>query len=273
MRKVNYEILSAPSHWNSVSHPIKFTYDFPTEEAAFYNHNSEGLLTILCGIFMDNDTLIKAGSIVYISSGIYKGYHTVNKFLSFDSVGGVNYQQRFQLNSPYLTAVPNSDIKFATPPVWTIYKGFLASEVSGNNYHPYSFVSDFKPEGNLDGELEFDVSGYVKSAMFPIQFRLSYGIRNAYELYMPFRIINSNYFESYYMALNSGITTDELNGNYVGTNRFLAENVFRTECADWVFCRIEGDKVVQYFNLPENPFTNSQNVFSNGFNSGFILTP
>ena len=214
-----------PFNWSSAHCPIEFTYDMPTEECVLYNHASEGYLSVWSGLFMDLNIPLTIGGLVYITTGNYKGYHVVKKILAYGYSGLVKTSVFFQTETAY-TVSPGAtifDIKLATPPVWNIYAGYQDSEISSPNPFPYKKVSEIQPEGNGDGLIEFNCSGYVQSAMNVLvpPTEGTAGMSVDYSLFMPYRICTPTSFDAIYFALNSGIDTYILNRDYVGVDKPL----------------------------------------------------
>lgn len=224
IRKI-YIPVSVPPKWSSVHQPIRFVYDMPMEECVLYNHASEGYLSVWSGLFMDLNIPLTIGGLVYITTGDYKGYHVVKKILAYGYSGLIKTSILFQTETAYTvsTGATIFDIKLATPPVWNIYAGYQDSEISSPNPFPYKKVSEIQPEGNGDGLIEFNCSGYVQSAMNVLvpPTEGTAGMSVDYSLFMPYRICTPTSFDAIYFALNSGIDTYILNRDYVGVDKPL----------------------------------------------------
>lgn len=223
------------------------------------------MLTALAG-----GKLIVVGDLIYINGGIYLGYHVVKSVVS---------NLDFTLETAYSASQAGVMVKYATPPQWQIWKGYQDSEVSGTNYFPFTKVADIAPEGNSEGLLEFDVMGYVKSAM-PVILAPSEGtsvgssafIENERSLYTPYRLLigvnpESLYFESIYMALNSSIESDTLNAEYLNTDKALNTNAFINSCGT-TWLSFLGDLQVNTLRIEgELPTLTG---FNNDFNNDFF---
>ena len=225
MTRKTYIPYSVPQKWSSAHQPIRFIFDMPVEECTLYNHNSEGYLSVWSGLFMDLNIPLTIGGLVYITTGNYKGYHVVKKILAYGYSGLVKTSVFFQTETAYTvsTGATIFDIKLATPPVWNIYAGYQDSEISSPNPFPYKKVSEIQPEGNGDGLIEFNCSGYVQSAMNVLvpPTEGTAGMSVDYSLFMPYRICTPTSFDAIYFALNSGIDTYILNRDYVGVDKPL----------------------------------------------------
>jgi len=276
--KKTYTQLSIPPKWNSAHQPIRFIYDMPTEPSVIYNYNSEGFLSVsTTSAFMNNASLIQVGDIVYIvNAGIYTGYHVVKRVITQNV-----FNVAFQLNTSIgVLALPlSADVKYATPPVWSVWKGNTAGEFAYPTPYPYEIVAEFQPEGNLDGFLEFDISGYVQAAMLQIVppsegtfvFASQVYEYRDFNLFMPFRILTSTYFEQIFLALNSAIDTDILNSKYVDTFQFLQEYPVSFLCGQSIGTIVNGDLVWTYRGV-DAPMELPVTGFDSGFSSGFFKT-
>ena len=265
----NYTIITQPKKWASAHKPIEFVYDMPFQSGDV--DNSGGFANVLLGSALAGGKTIVVGDLVYISSGVYKGYHVVKS---------VSNNLDFVLETAYISFASSVTIKYATPPQWQIWKGYQDSEVSGTNYFPFTKVADFAPEGNIDGYLSFNIGGYVKSAMKPIEppqdgtpFSNVY-IYQDVNLWQPYRLLigtnpESLYFENIYLALNSSIESDTLNAEYFKTQKPLSTLPFIYSCgATWFnFLETNGVTVVRVENGGTLP---SNGDFNNDFNNDFF---
>lgn len=223
MIRKNYIPVKIPTKWTSAYQPITFIYDTPIEEGLLYNHNSEGYLSVWSGLFMDLDVPLSKGSLVYITSGTYKGYHVVKTILGYGYSGLVKTSIFYQTETKYTTSTGGTlfDVKLATPPVWNIYAGYQDSEISSPNPFPYTHVSEIQPEGNANGYIEFNISGYVQSALNrispPAQPDLTGEVID-YNLFMPYRVCTPIAFDYLLFAINASIPSEELNKKYIDSN-------------------------------------------------------
>ena len=250
MIRKTYIPVSVPPKWSSVHQPIRFVYDMPMEECVLYNHASDGYLSVWSGLFMDLDVPVTVGGLVFITTGTYKGYHVVKKILGYGYSGLVKTSVLFQTETLYTTSTGGTvfDIKLATPPVWNIYAGYQDSEISSPNPFPYTKVSEIQPEGNGDGLIEFNCSGYVQSAMNELSppTEGTTGMSVDYSLFMPYRICTPTAFDAIYFALNSGIDTDTLNRDYVGVDKPLNSLPIEFSCGTTWLTYIEDEQVITY---------------------------
>ena len=267
----NYILVSSPKLWASAHKPIRFVYDMPTETAGI--GGIDGFVSVLLyDTFGGGAITVTAGDLVYIPTGVYKGYHVVKEIIT---------SLIFTLETAYSVSDTVS-IKYATPPQWQIWKGYQDSEVVGTNYFPFTKVADFAPEGNAEGYISFNVGGYVKSSMKPIeppQEGTAFGSVSIYQdvsLWMPYRIFiglnpDSLYFEQIYFALNSSIESDTLNAEYLNTGKPLNTLPFINSCgATWISAlSSNGVTVYRFENGGALP---SGGNFNNDFNNDFFNT-
>lgn len=250
MIRKTYIPYSVPPKWSSVHQPIRFVYDMPTEECVLYNHATEGYLSVWSGLFMDLDIPLTVGGLVFITSGTYQGYHVVKKILGYGYSGLVKTSVQFQTETLYTTSTGATvfDVKLATPPVWNVYAGYQDSEISSPNPFPYTKVSEIQPEGNGEGLIEFNCSGYVQSAMNELipPTEGTTGMSIDYSLFMPYRICTPVSFDAIYFALNSGIDTDTLNREYVGVDKPVNSLPIEFGCGTTWLTYIEDEQIVTF---------------------------
>jgi len=268
----NYTIQTQPDLWASAHKPIRFVYDMPFTFANFTDNNGLVRVTGLSSALAGGKVLV-VGDLIYINGGIYKGYHTiVSKFSNVD----------FTLSAVYTANQSGIMIKYATPPQWQIWKGYQDSEVVGTNPFPFTKVADFSPEGNAQGLLSFDISGYIKAAMPeivpPTEGTDLGGVFSSieYSRFMPYRILigtnpESLYFEDIYLALNSIIESDVLNAEYLNTAKPLNSNALLFSCGT-TWLTYLNDSLVQTFRFENGGTLPNSNGFSNDFSTDFLIT-
>jgi hypothetical protein len=270
----NYTQLRRPRQWVSAYQPINYLFDAPTENGGFSNNG--GNLQVTGGVFMNSATLLKIGDLIYITAGIYKGYHTIKSIAGYSYALGTPIIVTYTLNTVYTVADTNREIKYMQPPVFSVFKGWQTSEVPigvSPNPYPYLKVSDFSPEGNRDGFFEFNISGYVQSALLPIvppkQGSVFFGADNGYNLYMPFRVVFFGSFTSIHRGLCAGVDTEDLFSKYISTKQYLGESIGSSSCQSTFVTLISGSTLTTY------RFVNQvlpRRAFNDRFNSRFLNT-
>lgn len=268
----NYILTASPKRWASAHKPIRFVYDMPFNFGNLSDNN--GFLQVDMLAALAGGKTIVVGDLIYINGGAYKGYHVVKSVVS---------NIEFTLETAFVATGSGLQIKYATPPQWEIWKGYQDSEVVGTNYFPYTKVADISPEGNTLGLIDFDVMGYVKSAM-PTILEPTEGtslgggvyVEDDRSLYTPYRLLigtnpESLYFELIYMALNSSIESDELNAEYLNTQKAMNTNAFINSCgATWL--SFLGDNRVSTYRFENGGVLPSDGDFNNDFNNDFFNT-
>jgi hypothetical protein len=272
----NYRQLKSPRQWVSAYQPINYLFDAPTELGLFSNNG--GNVQITSGVFMNSATLLKIGDLVYITAGIYKGYHTVKSIVAYSYSLGTPILVGYVINTTFTTndGAVNRDIKYMQPPVFSVFKGWQIGEVPvgvSPNPYPYLKVSDFSPEGNRDGFFEFNISGYVQSALLPIvppKKGNLLNIDNGYNLYMPFRVVFFGGFTSIHKGLCAGVDTEELFSKYVSTKQWLGESIASSTCQSIFATLISGSTLTTYRFASSYPVP--RRAFNDRFNSRFLNT-
>jgi hypothetical protein len=270
----NYRQLRSPRQWVSAYQPINYLFDAPTELGNF--GVSFGNLVVTSGVFMNSVTLLKIGDLVYITAGIYKGYHTIKSVGAYAYSGGTPIIVSYTLNTVYTVADTTRDIKYMQPPVFSVFKGWQTNEVPvgvSPNPYPYLKVSDFSPEGNRDGFFEFNISGYVQSALLPIvppKQGNQFSFDNGYNLYMPFRVVFFGGYTSIHRGLCSGVDTEELFSKYINTKQYLGESIANSTCQTNFITLISGTSLFTGRIFSNTPLP--RRAFNDRFNSRFLNT-
>ena len=128
-----------------------------------------------------------------------------------------------------------------TIPQIEIYSGYD----TGEGYEaelPLTLIGTFTPVYDVNGEISFDISGYIKSIFTivpPVE-----GIN--FSLFNRFRLKFDGTLQEYYMAVNSSIATDILNDIYVGTGIYLSSATTQIifDCGKTVLTTLEATGVV-----------------------------
>lgn len=267
----NYTLRNSPYRWTSAHKPIEFEYDMPFAFGALSDNS--GFVRVVMASALAGGKTIVVGDLIYIAGGVYKGYHVIKSVVS---------NLDFTLETDYISSFPSIQIKYATPPQWQIWKGFQDTEVIGTNTKPFTKVADIQPEGNAQGYIAFNISGYIKSALneitTPVEGTDLGGVfdADALDLWTPYRILigtnpNSLYFESIYYALNSSIEPDVLQSEYLNTGKPLNSYPIVFSCGTtWVsFLTDNGVEVLRFENGGTVP---ADEGFNNDFNNDFFNT-
>lgn len=232
MSKV-YTLKERPAEWSSAHDKIKYVFDLPTEDIVFIG-DSDGYASILLGgHFMGTSNVLSAGDLIYIDTAPYIGVHVVKEV---DPTGLPAYI----LETKYITTITlTGKAKYATTQEWYLYTGLTnAEKVDGREY-------DYKLSGVLnmvcgqDGLFTIDVAKFVSSSFdLPVPTLqsiedaqdTSFNLINAFRLCRPFAYDFIGY------ALNSAITTEELNAKYINPFQILkpVENIFYMDSTNFI---------------------------------------
>lgn len=277
----NYRQIKCPRQWVSAYQPINYLFDAPTELCQFSNNG--GNVQVSGGVFRSSATLLKIGDLVYITAGIYKGYHTVKSIAGYSYSSGTPIIAVYVLNTTFTTNDGGSsrEIKYMQPPVFSVFKGWQTGEVPvgvSPNPYPYLKVSDFSPEGNRDGFFEFNISGYVQSALLPIvppKQGNQFNIDNGYNLYMPFRVVfsstvSTNSYLTIHRGLCAGVDTEDLFSKYISTKQYLGESIASSSCQTIFITMISGTNLFTGRIFSNSPLP--RRAFNDRFNSRFLNT-
>lgn len=225
----SYKMIERPARWVSAHRKNEFKYSFLTRQCNIVN--ASGYARIILNAAFPFTT--EVGQRIYIVSGSYKGYHTIQ------SIQG---SLHITLNTAYSGAVFSwTDVWQIVLPEVKLYKGYKDGQLvlplypSGSqdlyDVMPYTLIGTFYPESGPDGYLRFDISGYLKTAIetpyklqynddetdynYPITAQLKVPVKN----YNKIELIIEGTCECVLYAANSSISTDDLNRYYVDTNR------------------------------------------------------
>lgn len=264
MSKV-YTLKERPAEWSSAHDKIKYVFDLPTEDIVFIG-DSDGYASILLGgHFMGTSNVLSAGDLIYIDTAPYIGVHVVKEV---DPTGLPAYI----LETKYITTITlTGKAKYATTQEWYLYTGLTdAEKVDGREY-------DYKLSGVLnmvcgqDGLFTIDVAKFVSSS-FALPVPTLQSIEDAqdtsFNLINAFRLCRPLAYDFIGYALNSAITSEDLNAKYIGQFRNLKEQ------ADIIYTG--ATNIGTYFNNINNIKTFVFNINpntsldSNSFKSDFI---
>lgn len=227
---MRYKCLSQPAKWVSAHRKNEYKFRLP-QQIVGSSYNAGGYLgIILSGAF---PYALNVGDRVYIpNNGTITGFHTIKSITS---------SLQFVLNTVANVSGSGFVIWQCYLPTVKIYKGYKAGELvltynTGTidlfDIMPYELVAEFKPEVDFDGYVKFDICGYLKTVIespFKVAYNADetsynypYGLTtytpkyyNKVELILEDTLINTHY------SANASITTDELNREFVDTQRQL----------------------------------------------------
>lgn len=251
---------SQPPEWSSAHRPIEYVFT-PFRNLTTSITNSGGSAELNFG----GSSVIKAvvGDKVYIESGDYLGEHDITVVTS---------QSQFTIDTDYI-ANDTVWVRMLVTPTVRVYKGYLSFEAFPSDL-PFTLVATFRPEVDVDYDISFDISGYVKNIfrIIPPTEGRDFNMFNQYRLtyqYTSAEVNNQSYANEVYvdprLALNAAIKTNDLN-SYVNSNLYLGSNML-FGCGKTILTRLTNlyaENVV----LEESPGLTD---FNSDFNSDFLL--
>ena len=143
-----------PNLWNSIHRPVIYRYTFTSWAFAVVNDDGTGQAEVVVGLAW---VLFQAGSQVYIPSGIYAGNWVIE---STDT-------NVIVLNRSYI-GTDSGTVRQITTMSAELWAGYQSTH-EGYVDHPWRKIADFTGVPNMDGEIEMDVSGYLRSMFKEIQ--------------------------------------------------------------------------------------------------------
>lgn len=235
-------LVRRPFNWVSAHREVTFTFDYDFRYEIITGSDVDGKLAIL--FYNDGIHSLVAGDYVYITTGNNQGYHKIQE------VFGANI---YIMETDYTLAQSGGELVFIEDHVITITVGYNTGQANAAlvEAQPYKVIAEFKPEPNIDGQLVFNISGYlnklfdVMNSNDTISFT---GITLYPNLFAQYQVLIDGAWVFTGNVLNAAITQYELNRDYVGTNRDLnggsLENHF-LNCGTYDVMQIYGDWVVQ----------------------------
>jgi hypothetical protein len=219
MSKV-YRLNERPANWSSAHDSIRYVFDLPTENIIFVGDTDGYAGILLAGHFMGTSNVLSAGDLIYIDTAPYIGVHVVKEV---DPTGLPFYI----LETKYISTITlTGKAKFATTQEWFLYTGLTTAEKFDGREYDYKLSGVLNMVCGVDGFMTIDVAKFVASSFdlptpmldsIDLQSDLSYNLINAYRLCRP----TAYDFIGY--ALNSSITSEDLNAKYIGQYKALKE--------------------------------------------------
>ena len=258
--------IKKPFYWVSAHRDVNFTFEYQNTYPLINVIGNEGFAVFV--FTGDGLNSVPIGGYIYIDSGVYKGYHKVTAYYLFDT--WYQTETAFDLGFP----VTSGNLTFVTNGVFELYSGYETGGLA--TLLPYTKIAEFAPEPNLDGQLVVNISGYINKIFDAINSNDTTVIGAStvyYNLFNKVTIIIDGVYWGEIMALNSAITSLELNRDYVDTGRSLNGGNLGNHyfsCGESQQIIIDGSLVVN-----GQVFDNGQDetvlqVFDNSFNNGFF---
>jgi len=204
-------IFKKPFRWISAHRESLFTfnYDYSFPLIAVGDDSGKAVF-IFAGDGIHEQTV---GDLIYVTSGVYKGYHKITELL---------YANWYKTETQYTTLQNGGNVTFVEDAVFTLYSGYSTGALS--TLLPYTKIAEFKPEPNSDGQLVVNISGYVNKIFDVINSNDTTAVGSLvvyYNLFNQVKLFIDNSFVNTNMAANAAISMYELNQLYVDTGRNL----------------------------------------------------
>lgn len=202
----NIALSTQPEEWNSAYSDISYLFTFNDYTITSVTNPAAG--TIRVNISGSWDINPSANQYVYIDSGAYLGTHRV--------ISSTN--SSVNLKTTYTTTQTSGNIKSLRSPTFSLYKGFQATEAFPVEL-PYELVGSFNVLFNSDYQISLNVKGLVQRI-----FSISEPNLNSdfdFSCFNAFRLVYDGITTDIRYALNSSITTTELNESYLANGNYL----------------------------------------------------
>lgn len=258
-------IVTRPFFWVSAHREAKFVFDYEhrytltnvvsTDGKAVFIFNSDGI------------NFQEIGEYIYITTGIYKGYHKITS---------IPFSNWYVTETDYIDDSTGT-LVFIEDHVFTIYTGYDYGTLQ--TYLPYKLSATFKPEPNADGQLVVNISGYINK-LFDVINSNDTVVIGAYPVYYNLfnrvQLFIDDVLTSEHMAANSAIDMFELNDTYVDTGRDLNGGSLGNHylsCGESDSIQIRGSYIVKYKIYEVGmPILTDAYFDPTGFDSGFKIT-
>jgi hypothetical protein len=211
-----------PRRWSAAFSPVEFEFEYQRKLILGMGNYQGNLAIVLTTPFANP---ITTGSLLYLESSLYGGYHKVTEILT-NGTGFVGYR----LSTPYAGYQQGIYARLIVPYTFLLYSGYLPAQTaeSFDQVNPYTFVARFKPEPSPYGTLKFDISGYLQTIFNPTRMMQKWWVQGYFRLYLPglfnqytLRIETPNAHVYSGLALNSALGQNELYTGYINTGRPL----------------------------------------------------
>ena len=232
--------------WSSAHRPIIFTYAYQTQTIASISNDAGYAKVVISSAF---DTPPTVGDRLILSSTTLAAYNGIYKILI------VNSTTSFTIDTPYTIAdILTGNCKFIKIPVFQLYVGYDTGETYDTEL-PLALVATFTPINSPQGNVQIDLSGFLKSTFTITPPDGTTGVD--FTVWNRYRLFVDEEFSADYYVINASVEQDYLNNYFVKTGRYLMaydkfilgtpENYqFLQGCGKTLVYRIQGNTVVKY---------------------------
>lgn len=262
----NLTLNTQPELWNSAYSDINYLFDFNNKTIVMVTEEFSGSIgTGYCEVVISGtfDIQPSLNQYVYIDSGIYLGLHRVLSSTASSVV----------IDLTYTTLQNSGNIKSLRTPTFQLYKGFKPTEDFPTEL-PYKLVTSFTPTFNSNYQLLINLKGLIQRI-----FTITEPDLNAdfdFSSFNAFRLEYDGLVTDVRYALNSSITTTELNNSYLANGAYLVptELPIMFDCGISFMTRfVNGFPTLQIYNGGEQTVVGFSNAFqTNQFNQGLDIT-
>lgn len=225
---------SQPSAWSAAHYPIEFTgVPFGTSLQSVADSSGFAQFTINIPYVLT----LEVGQLVYVATGVYKGWHTIKTIQS---------TTQFTTTTAFISTISvNAPITYYPVLEFDLYTGYKPLEEYPTEL-PYTLIATFKVEPNIKTfTYKWDVSGFLKSifTIVPPTAGIDFNLFNRFRL-----VFEGDELENYQVA-NAAFQNPDFNTIYANTGQPL--NTVQTiyfNCGKTINSIIEGGIIRTYVN-------------------------
>ncbi len=261
----NLTLNTQPDVWNSAYSDITYIFDFNNSVISTITEEISGSVgtgyaqVTITGTFDIQPVL---NQYVYIDSGIYLGLHRVLSSTTSSVV----------IDTPYTSVQNTGNVKSLRAPQFSLYKGFLPTEDFPTDL-PYTLVTNFTPTFNSSYQLEINLKGLIQRIFTITEPDLDADFD--FSSFNAFRLEYDGISTGIRYALNSSITTAELNDSYLANGAYLVNTSqpLMFGCGITFITRfVNGFPTLQVYNGGQQTVVGFSNAFqSNQFSQGYDI--
>jgi hypothetical protein len=256
----NLTLNQQPELWNSAYSDIEYIFDFDAINISSVTNPSGTICRVtVASAFAVNPPI---NSYCFISTGLYVGLWKVTGSTS----------TTVDIDATFAGTQTTGTLKSLRLPTFTLYKGFQATEDFPTEL-PYSIVTTFTHSFNSNNQLVINLKGLIQRIFTITEPDLNadfdFSSFNAFRLEYDGDVTDIRY------ALNSSISTEELNNSYLANGAYLVptELPIMFGCGISFMTRfVNGFPTLQIYNGGEQTVVGFSNAFqTNQFNQGLDI--
>jgi len=227
-------VTSLPSAWNAAHKPIIYEgVPYGTSLTTIADNAGFAQFTINVSFVLT----LAVGQLVYVSTGVYAGWHTIKS---------VQSTTQFTTETTYTTTISvNAPITYYPILEFQLYTGYKTLEEYPTEL-PYTLTATFKVEPNTKTfSYKWDISGYLQSifTIVPPTLGIDFNLFNRFRL-----VFDGNELENYQVA-NSAVDNPDFDLLYANTGQPLNDDTtIYFNCGETINSIIEGGIIRTYIN-------------------------